>query len=179
MQLIQWKMTSDRDKLLHPTRMLRIGKVFKLWKSGDDVFYDLTLKGAKEINEFVETSPSSYYFSISTDNSKRKKDGTYRHRHLHARPEPRHRHRRVVESLGRRLLHELRAAPLRRGLGGLQRLQRRPEEGHLECHAGLPGRPHGRRRPVSAGIPVPPEVQKKIPEVYRPASGPEIKPAID
>ncbi len=78
MQLIQWKMTSDRDKLLHPTRMLRIGKVFKLWKSGDDVFYDLTLKGAKEINEFVETSPSSYYFSISTDNSKRKKDGTYR-----------------------------------------------------------------------------------------------------
>ena len=78
MQLIQWKMTSDRDKLLHPTRMLRIGKVFKLWKSGDDVFYDLTLKGAKEINEFVETSPNSYYFSISTDNSKRKKDGTYR-----------------------------------------------------------------------------------------------------
>lgn len=78
MQLIQWKMTSDRDKLLHPTRMLRIGKVFKLWKSGDDVFYDLTLKGAKEINEFVETSPDSYYFSISTDNSKRKKDGTYR-----------------------------------------------------------------------------------------------------
>lgn len=78
MQLMQWKLTSDRDGKANPFNMLRIGKMKKLWNACDDVYYDLTLKGAKELNEFLETNPDTYYFSISTDSSERKKNGMYK-----------------------------------------------------------------------------------------------------
>ena len=78
MQLMQWKLTSDRDGKANPFNMLRIGKMKKLWNACDDVYYDLTLKGAKELNEFLETNPDCYTFSISTDSSERKKNGMYK-----------------------------------------------------------------------------------------------------
>lgn len=78
MQLMQWKLTSDRDGKANPFNMLRIGRMRKLWSACDDVYYDLTLKGAKELNEFLETNPDVYYFSIPTDSSKRKKNGMYK-----------------------------------------------------------------------------------------------------
>ena len=78
MQIMQWKLTSDRDGRANPFNMLRLGKFRKFWNACDDVYYDLTLKGAKELNEFLETNPDAYYFSISTDSSKRKKNGMYK-----------------------------------------------------------------------------------------------------
>ena len=78
MQMMQWKLTSDRDGRANPFNMLRIGRMKKLWNACDDVYYDLTLKGAKELNEFLETNPDAYYFSISTDSSERKSNGMYK-----------------------------------------------------------------------------------------------------
>ena len=78
MQIVQWKLTSDRDGKANPFNMLRVGKFRKFWNACDDVYYDLTLKGAKELNEFLETNRDAYYFSISTDSSARKKSGMYK-----------------------------------------------------------------------------------------------------
>ncbi len=78
MQLVQWKITSDRDGKAHPLYIGRLGRVRKFWKSHDDCFWDLCLAGAKELNEFLESNPNAYQFSISTDASKRKKNGNYR-----------------------------------------------------------------------------------------------------
>lgn len=78
MQLMQWKLTSDRDGRANPFNMLRFGRMKALWNACDDVYYDLTLKGAKELNEFLETNRDAYYFSISTDSSERKPNGYYK-----------------------------------------------------------------------------------------------------
>ncbi len=78
MQLVQWKITSDRDKRAHLSYIGHLGRVRKFWKSHDDCFWDLCLAGAKELNEFLESNPNAYQFSISTDASKRKKNGNYR-----------------------------------------------------------------------------------------------------
>ena len=78
MQLMQWKLTSDRDGKANPFNMLRLGRIKALWNACDDVYYDLTLKGAKELNEFLETNPDCYTFSISTDSSERKANGMYK-----------------------------------------------------------------------------------------------------
>ena len=78
MQIVQWKLTSDRDGKANPFNMLRVGNFRKFWNACDDVYYDLTLKGAKELNEFLETNPDAYYFSIPTDSSKRKSNGMYK-----------------------------------------------------------------------------------------------------
>ena len=74
-QLTQWKITSDRDGRMHPLRIGRLGRLRKFWTSKDECFYDLCLKGAHELNEFLETNPEAYQFSISTDSSKPKKNG--------------------------------------------------------------------------------------------------------
>ncbi|MBP5272488.1 MAG: hypothetical protein ILO43_05960 [Clostridia bacterium] len=78
MQLMQWNLTSDRDGKAEPLNMLRFDRMKKLWSACDDVYYDLTLKGAKELNEFLETNRDAYYFSISTDSSERKENGYYK-----------------------------------------------------------------------------------------------------
>ena len=80
MQLTQWKITSDRDKRAHPLYIGRLDRVRKFWKSHDDCFWDLCLAGAKELNEFLESNPHAYQFSISTDSSKQKKNGNYKMR---------------------------------------------------------------------------------------------------
>ena len=78
MQLTQWKITSDRDKRAHLMYIGRLGRVRKFWKSHDDCFWDLCLAGAKDLNEFLESNPNAYQFSISTDASKKKRNGDYR-----------------------------------------------------------------------------------------------------
>lgn len=80
MQLTQWKITSDRDKRAHPMYIGRLDRVIRFWKSHDDCFWDLCLAGAKELNEFLESNPNAYQFSISTDSSKPKKNGDYKMR---------------------------------------------------------------------------------------------------
>ena len=78
MQLVQWKITSDRDKWAHQLYIGRYDRVYNFWKSHDDCFWDLCLAGAKELNEFLESNPYAYQFSISTDATKRKRNGNYR-----------------------------------------------------------------------------------------------------
>ena len=78
MQLTQWKITSDRDKRAHLMYIGRLDRVRKFWKSHDDCFWDLCLAGAKDLNEFLESNPNAYQFSISTDASKKKRNGDYR-----------------------------------------------------------------------------------------------------
>lgn len=78
MQLTQWKITSDRDKRAHPMYIGRLDRVIRFWRSHDDCFWDLCLAGAKELNEFLESNPNAYQFSISTDASKPKKNGNYK-----------------------------------------------------------------------------------------------------
>lgn len=80
MQLTQWKITSPRNGRAHPLWIGRIGRVRKFWTSKDECFYDLCLKGAHELNEFLESNPDAYQFSISTDASKPKKNGNYKMR---------------------------------------------------------------------------------------------------
>ncbi|MBQ8924677.1 MAG: hypothetical protein IJ771_00045 [Clostridia bacterium] len=78
MQLTQWKITSDRYGKIHPTRINRLGRIKKFWTSHDDCFWDLCLAGAHELNEFFESNPDAYQFAISTDASKRKRNGNYK-----------------------------------------------------------------------------------------------------
>lgn len=69
--LTQWGITSDRDGKAHPFNIGRVGRIKKFWTSKDECFYDLSLKGAHELNEFFESNPDTYQFSISTDATKK------------------------------------------------------------------------------------------------------------
>lgn len=76
-QLEQWGISSypGEEKL---TNIGRIDRIRKFWKSEDECFYDLSLKGAHELNEFFEPNPNAYQFTISTDVSKKMRNGNYR-----------------------------------------------------------------------------------------------------
>lgn len=43
-----------------------ISKIYNFYKSDDNCGYDMTLRGARELNELIKMSPDTYYYSLST-----------------------------------------------------------------------------------------------------------------
>lgn len=43
-----------------------LAKVYNFYKSNDNCGYDMTLRGARELNELIKMSPDTYYYSFST-----------------------------------------------------------------------------------------------------------------
>ncbi len=41
-------------------------KIYNFYKSNDNCGYDMTLRGARELNELIRMSPDTYYYSFST-----------------------------------------------------------------------------------------------------------------
>ncbi|QES87917.1 esterase/lipase family protein [Rhizosphaericola mali] len=60
----QWGMNRDPNESFL-SYVNKIGQS-KLWASQDEGAYDLSIKGAMELNEFATTSPDVYYFALCT-----------------------------------------------------------------------------------------------------------------
>ncbi len=58
----QWDMIGINKGRIE-SRPISIAKMKKVKESHDNVWYDLTMKGAKEVNETIECLPNVYYFS--------------------------------------------------------------------------------------------------------------------
>lgn len=78
MCLDHWGITSDPRKEPNPANMLKIGKMLKAMNSKDNLYYDLSLAGARELNKTFEANPDAYLFSISTSNSIVTPNGNHR-----------------------------------------------------------------------------------------------------
>ena len=64
--LEQFGITSIPDQELKPKNMLKIDRILKAANSHDNVFYDLRIDGADELNRTIQTSKDVYYFSVPT-----------------------------------------------------------------------------------------------------------------
>lgn len=78
MSLDQWGITSDPRKKPNMLNMLKFGKIIKAMNSKDNLYYDLSLRGARDLNEVFEPNKEAYLFSISTSNSMVTKNGNHR-----------------------------------------------------------------------------------------------------
>ncbi len=78
MCLDHWGITSDPRKPCDYTKILRFGKMVKAMKSKDNLYYDLSLAGARDLNKVFEANPDTYLFSISTSNSMLTMNGNQR-----------------------------------------------------------------------------------------------------
>ena len=61
MCLDQWGITSDPRKPCDYKKMLRFGKMTKAMKSKDNLYYDLSLAGARDLNKTFEANPVEYH----------------------------------------------------------------------------------------------------------------------
>ncbi|MDD6808303.1 MAG: hypothetical protein PUD72_07690 [Oscillospiraceae bacterium] len=78
MCLDQWGITSNPKDGYSLTKMLRIDKIIKAMRSKDNLYYDLSLAGARDLNEVFEANKDTYLFSISTSNSMLTANGNHR-----------------------------------------------------------------------------------------------------
>ncbi|MBQ0135810.1 MAG: hypothetical protein KBS43_03650 [Oscillospiraceae bacterium] len=78
MSLDQWGITSNPKGKCDYKKMLNIPGMIKAMKTDDNLYFDLSLKGAREINKTMELNKDAYYFSISTSNSMVTPNGNHR-----------------------------------------------------------------------------------------------------
>lgn len=78
MSLDQWGITGDPKKGFDVKRMLRVDRMIKAMNSKDNLYYDLSLAGARELNKVFEANPDTYLFSIATSNSMVTMNGNHR-----------------------------------------------------------------------------------------------------
>ncbi len=78
MSLDQWGITSDPRKGYKLSNMLKVPNMIKAMNTKDNLYWDLCLAGARELNERFEINDKAYNFSISTSNSMLTPKGNHR-----------------------------------------------------------------------------------------------------
>lgn len=64
--LDQWGLSSvPRKELPDKTKMFNLKQIQKALESKDNLWYDLTLEGAKKVNEIINCNKDTYYFSLA------------------------------------------------------------------------------------------------------------------
>ncbi|MBR6512093.1 MAG: hypothetical protein IKT24_01285 [Clostridia bacterium] len=105
MSLDQWGITKNPKEGHSLKALLHPAKINKAMKSKDNLYWDLCLAGAKEINERMEINEEAYNFSISTSNTMTTCHGNQRMKitstfpvfHLTGNLIGRHRHERFLD----------------------------------------------------------------------------------
>ena len=78
MSLDHWGVTSDPRGKPEFKKFFRFGKILKVMNTKDNLYYDLSLAGARDLNKFFEINEDAYNFSISTSNSIETRNGNHR-----------------------------------------------------------------------------------------------------
>lgn len=78
MCLDQWGITSNPKGKCDFKKMLNFPGIIKAMNTDDNLYFDLSLKGAREINKIIGLDKDAYYFSISTSNSMTTVNGNQR-----------------------------------------------------------------------------------------------------
>ena len=78
MCLDHWGITSNPKERCNPLNMLKVRKILKAMRSKDNLYYDLSLAGARELNRMLEINNETYHFSVSTSNSMLTQNGNHR-----------------------------------------------------------------------------------------------------
>ncbi len=78
MSLDQWGITSNPKEKPDIKKFFRFDKILKAMNSKDNLYWDLSLGGAREMNERLEINEKAYNFSISTSNSMITRNGNHR-----------------------------------------------------------------------------------------------------
>lgn len=73
----QWGLTEVPGNLTYARNMFNIKAIRKIVKSKDNVFADLRIDQAMDMNRDIKTSPNVYYFSLAGNGTKPVGDGTY------------------------------------------------------------------------------------------------------
>ncbi len=73
----QWGLTTVPGNLTYKRNMLNIKSIKKIVKAKDNVFADLKIDQAMDMNKNIHTSPNVYYFSVAGNGTKPVGDGTY------------------------------------------------------------------------------------------------------
>lgn len=73
----QWGLTEVPGNLTYARNMFNIKAIRKIVKSKDNVFADLRIDQAMDMNRDIKTSPNVYYFSVAGNGTKPVGDGTY------------------------------------------------------------------------------------------------------
>ena len=76
-KMSQWGLTQIPNNVAYKRNILNIAAIRKVVKSKDNVFANLRIDEAMEINKNIHTSKNVYYFSVSGDGTKPVGDGTY------------------------------------------------------------------------------------------------------
>lgn len=75
-QLEQFGLTSVPEQGI--TAKLNLAGIVRMAKSNDNCGYDLTIRGAKALNEMIDTVDGVYYFSFTGEKVDLQPDGTYK-----------------------------------------------------------------------------------------------------
>jgi len=105
MCLDHWGITSNPKGKCNFRNMLKFKAIKKAMDSKDNLYWDLCLAGAKEINERIEINEEAYNFSISTSNTMTTRNGNQRMKitstfpvfHLTGNLIGKHRHERFLD----------------------------------------------------------------------------------
>lgn len=73
----QWGLTEIPGNLTNKANILNIGAIKKIVKSKDNVFADLRIDQAMDMNKNIHTSKNIYYFSVAGNGTKDSGDGTF------------------------------------------------------------------------------------------------------
>ncbi len=76
-KMSQWGLAEIPNAPTDKKNILNIKTIRKIAKSKDNVFDDLEIGQAMDMNRTIHTSPDVYYFSVSGDGTKPVGDGTY------------------------------------------------------------------------------------------------------
>lgn len=76
-KMCQWGLVGELNAPRDHKNILNFKKIAKVAKSGDNVFDNLRIDNAMDINRHIHTSKDVYYFSVSGNGTKPVGDGTY------------------------------------------------------------------------------------------------------